>query len=216
MSRAQDKQEWDVRYKTVFPHIMSRLKALKTQNMLDYGCGYGVFVNMASSAIPGKVYGYDISEMVRRVARRDAVPSVEIIDDMKEIPHGSLDTVTMNAVWMQFHDARTCLDVLKRIHTALKPGGTLIASVTHPCFRDHKFFTHETDFERKNYLKSGTPFTAFVRERAAPIEKWSDFHWTMADHINQLTASGFNIISLNEVPDDSGLSQWMILEARKA
>jgi SAM-dependent methyltransferase len=206
-------QEWDVRFKTVFPFILKRLEAVKAKTFFDYGCGPGVFLHMAKPIVQ-KSYGYDLYPQIREAAQKN-VTGAEIVGDPNQVPVGSCDAATMNAVWMQFPDEKTCLGALKAVHAALKPGGTFIASVTHPCFRDHKFATHETDFDNANYHKSGTPFTVFVGGREDVRGKWSDFHWTMADHINQLTATGFQIVSMTEVPDANGLSQWLIIEAKK-
>ena len=96
-----------------------------------------------------------------------------------------------------------CLETLRLLARSLSPRGILIASVTHPCFRDRTFATYRTDFDMGRYMDNGTPFRVFVGKPGAetPIV---DTHWNLEDTLNQALESGLRLIRVKEHADGPG------------
>jgi ubiquinone/menaquinone biosynthesis C-methylase UbiE len=105
--------------------------------LLDVGCGSGYFAReMARRG--ARVTGVDISPRMIDHARghEAALPyAIEyVVSDAVEIasrfPAASFDVATSCMALQDMPDVPT---VLRAVHTALRPGGRFIASITHPC-----------------------------------------------------------------------------------
>jgi len=213
----------DLRLQNVFPFILTRISEIKPDTFLDYACGDASFSAMARPHVKGAIFAYDLYSAVRDGARKTLanVQGASVIEATSALPDRAINLIVLNAAWMCFEDAEQCNEILAEMHRLLKPGGRLIASVTHPAFRHHQFASHETDFDVTNYFSSGHPFTVYVGGKDAPSGTWNDFHWTVADHINQLIAAGLQIARMDELPDverggkRATGSQWIVIEAVK-
>jgi hypothetical protein len=85
---------------------------------------------------------------------------------------------------------------------ALRPGGRLLAVITHPCFRrrDYETFRYELP-EDYDYWDSGTPYEVnLTPERNDGQTTITDFHWTLADYCNALIDGGSVLTRIQELP----------------
>jgi SAM-dependent methyltransferase len=138
-----------------------------------------------------------------------------VVTSTEGLASSSFDVVTLNAVWMCLSSEEECLRVLKEIHRLLKAGGHLIASVTHPCFRDRSFSTYRTDFDMRNYLKDGSPFQVRMEDGTNGVEI-NDTHWSLGAMSRQLKQSGFvdtGFLELGDGQDLAAGSPWLIITA---
>jgi len=139
---------------------------------------------------------------------------------IEEIQPGLFDFVTFNAVWMCLTSREACLDTLSEIARLLRSNGRLIASVTHPCFRNCKFPNYFTDFSDRDYSSDGTLFNVTIYDGKRELHI-VDTHWSLTAMSEQLNESGFVIENLYELPrSTSGSSQhdaslWLVIVARK-
>jgi hypothetical protein len=137
------------------------------------------------------------------------------------LPQGHFDVVCFHTVWMTLPTGEACIEVLGNIGRLLASGGTLCASVTHPCFRDRAGASFRTDFDPVRYREDGTPFRSTIFDGTREITV-VDFHWSLAAMSRQLRGSGFVIEELEEI-DDRGEPggkpepgcPWLVVWARR-
>lgn len=210
----------DARRDTVFPILKQMIRRLRPRALLDYGGGDGEFAVSISDLRISRVVVYDPSPNMTAIASENCagVPTIEICGSASDISKGSFDVVTLNAVWMTLRTARACRMVLNDIHRLLRRDGLLLASVTHPCFRDRRFSTYRTEFDMADYTKSGKQFTVHIEDQERTITI-VDTHWSLAALVGQLYKAGFCVVDVAEPADRAdGVRQgcpWLVLQAAK-
>jgi Methylase involved in ubiquinone/menaquinone biosynthesis len=214
----------DARLHTVFPHAIEVLRRKGVQRVLDYGGGPGLFIERWRQQGGGGATHFDPSpEMRAQAARRlsgaVAKGEVEIVTETTSLPAGAFDAVTFHAVWMCLPTPDECVAVLREIRRLLRAGGVLLASVTHPCFRDRAFSTFRPALAMEEYLNEGAPFKVVMQDGARTVE-FTDYHYSLGEHVRQLGASGFAIAALHEYADHPREAQpraypWLMFEAVK-
>jgi SAM-dependent methyltransferase len=171
----------DNRDEIVFPWLRDLLVAKAPAAVLDFGCGDARFALQLSRQLRGRVSAYErdpaMREQARRRIARDA-GAVELLDAPDQSWVGRFDAIFLQGVWMCWQTRAECMDTLSRLARALRPGGLMIASVTHPCFRDRKFATYRTDFDMARYMDNGTPFQVVVGRPGAEVPV-TDTHWNL-------------------------------------
>jgi ubiquinone/menaquinone biosynthesis C-methylase UbiE len=206
----------------VFLWLLERLAADPPHVLLDYGTGDGIFPELCSRLPIDQIWAYDPAPRMVQITKtrcRD-VSNVQVVTESDAIEQGSVDIVTLNAVWMCLSTEQDCLRVLRDIFRLLKPHGLLIASVTHPCFRNLAFSTYSTDFRQRDYLQDGTTYhvNLFDEHTTMGIK---DTHWSIAAMSHQLKEAGFLVEEIIETPDNPNDSvqcegsPWMVFVARK-
>lgn len=203
----------DNRDKIVFPWLRELIAAKKPATILDFGCGDARFALQLSRLLPAKISAYERDPHMRAQARlRIAAESGTVT--LHEAPAadwtGHFDAIFLQGVWMCWQTRAECLETLRLLARSLAPGGLLIASVTHPCFRDQRFATYRTDFDQRRYLDNGVPFTVFVGKPGAetPIV---DTHWNLEDTLNQALEAGLALTRVKEHADGpaGSLPSWI-------
>lgn len=209
----------DDRRLSVFPRLLERIARMpQGAGLLDYGGGDGEFAALCTQSHLGRIATYDLSSAMNDLAERRTaeLPQLEVLRTTDDHPDGSFDVVTCNGVWMCWTSDEDCLTNLREIARLLVHGGTFLAAVTHPCFRDRSFATFRTDFDPSLYLADGTPFrvTMFDGTREVELE---DTHWSLGAMTRQLLAANLQLREIEEVPDRGGAAgcPWMIVEARR-
>lgn len=204
----------DDRELTVFPLLRETIRARGARRLLDYGGGDGRFARSCAGLGLERVVTFDPSPQMTALATAGALLAVQSTSDLDD---RAFDVVTCNGVWMCWTTDADCVAALSDIRRLLTGDGVLLASVTHPCFRDRAFATYRTDFDLRRYLDDGTPFRVrmFDGERQVELE---DTHWSLGAMTRQLAASGLALTTITEVADRGGApgSPWMIVEARRA
>ena len=98
-------------------HIL-RLEALGVRRLLDFGCGFGAFLEMC------RLWGLDAVGVDRSHARR-AGAGIEIVAELDELD-GLFDAVTLFEVLEHLDDPRA---TLRELRAHLRPGGVLVVEV---------------------------------------------------------------------------------------
>jgi ubiquinone/menaquinone biosynthesis C-methylase UbiE len=217
----------DTRLTTVFQFVRSLVVNLRAGSLLDFGCGDGRFGLMCAKDFQ-RVVNFDLAPSMLDEARRNAegVSNISTVNSICECPDHSFDVVTMNAVWMCLATFSECLSVLRSIARVLHRDGLFVASFTHPCFRDEQFSTYRTDFNMDKYLSNGARFrsTIFDGRSSVTVE---DTHWNLDAVTSQLSATGFVVLRVFELPDAPATSHalpqpssmacpWLVIVARIA
>jgi ubiquinone/menaquinone biosynthesis C-methylase UbiE len=202
------------RYEFFGPAQLALIGDVRAMSVLDVGCGNGYFAReMARRG--ARVTGIDISpRMIEHAAEQESAGSLGI-------EYHVLDAAVLPAHFVprSFDLATSCLalqdmpnveKVLRGVHALLRPGGRLVASITHPC-TDTPFREWERDSSgKKRWLCIDRYF-----ERG-PLEfTWSgwgrDFtteaiHATLEDWLGWILEAGFQLRAKRAPPDRSGPS----------
>jgi SAM-dependent methyltransferase len=95
-----------------------RLRDFRVKRLLDFGCGFGQFLEMC------RLFGMDAVGVDRSSARRGGA-GVHIFAELDDVP-GSFDAITMFEVLEHLDDP---LAILKMLRSRLNPGGVMIVEV---------------------------------------------------------------------------------------
>jgi SAM-dependent methyltransferase len=205
----------DARRQLVFPVVRQLVQDARA--LLDYGGGDGLFTVDCAVLPIQSLTVFDPAPQMLALARAhcEGIDKVRVCASTDVLNPGSFDAIAMNAVWMCLPTERACVGVLQDIGRLLEPSGVLVASVTHPCFRDVRFSTFHAEFDRANYLRDGTPFSVSIFDGARTVEV-TDTHWSLGAMTNQLHHAGFVVDQLIEVADAaSAPPSWLIVKARR-
>jgi len=116
-----------------WPVLRGMLPALAGQSVLDLGCGFGWFCRFVAGEGAAGVLGVDVSEKMLERARRETPDSrvaYERADlESYEPPVAAFDLAYSS---LAFHYVADLAGLFGRVHTALKPGSSLVCSVEHP------------------------------------------------------------------------------------
>lgn len=200
----------------VFPWVREQIAAQAPATLLDFGCGDARFALQLSREFSACVFACERDPHMReQAARRIAAEAGAVTLLPAPDPAdwaGKFDLILLQGVWMCWSTRAECLDILRLLARSLAPGGSLVASVTHPCFRDRAFVTYRTDFNQANYLANGTPFTVHVGRPGAEIPI-RDTHWNLEDTLNQALEAGLRLVRAKEHADGpvGSLPSWLTL-----
>jgi len=175
--------------KVINPIVTKFLGNLEGLVVLDAGCGNGYWSRkMAKKA--KKVVGVDFTEQLIKTAQSKTSDSnLEfIIGDLRNLnlPDSEFDVVLCNMALMDVDGLRKAISEMAR---ALKVGGNLIISITHPCFENPPNTSSLEDKKGekigrlvKHYFKTG-----IIRDLK---QNWDDkhhyqhCHYTISDYLN--------------------------------
>lgn len=100
--------------------------------LLDVGCGTGVFLAKAREA-GIDANGIDASAEMIRVAEARLGPGIAVVGRMEDLELVATHDLIVSLSWTLNYVAGrdALLDVLRRFHNALRPGGGLLVQVAH-------------------------------------------------------------------------------------
>lgn len=222
LSEADDSRFSEIKeskHDIVFPWLVDAILKREPSVVLDYGAGDGRFLSSLREKFDAELWHYDPSETLREIAKdRLAGQRALFLDDPQAAPAESVDIVVSTAVWMTIETHQGCVDYLKAQVRLLKPVGRAFVVVTHPCFREEKYSSFNTNFDDGSYLNNGLEFSVSVFDERNEV-KFSDYHWTLSAMLNQACEAGLRLIALVELPDvDTGNKRgapWLVFEFGK-
>ncbi|HMQ77445.1 MAG TPA: class I SAM-dependent methyltransferase [Flavobacteriales bacterium] len=186
------------------PVLLNMVHSRRPEALLDYGCGDGQILELIDPVIERAAY--DPSPEMLQMLRQRQLPDIDIFERASSIPSNHFDLVILSMVIVCI----PTLDVFKELATCiarvLKPGGTLIAATTHPCFRQYGFSDFKTSMGHSQpfeYLQDATPFEVSIHDAAEHQVQFVDYHWTLATTFRILTEAGLLVVGLTEIPDDA-------------
>jgi ubiquinone/menaquinone biosynthesis C-methylase UbiE len=133
----EDMAAWPFRRDIEIPSVLEALGDMRGLDVLDFGCGTGMYARMLSSSGARRVVGYDLADgMLDHARRRAEKDGFDIAFTAKLTPDldGRFDVVLAVYVlpYAQTRDelVAMCADMLR----LLRPGGRLVALPIHPLY----------------------------------------------------------------------------------
>lgn len=202
---------WDVCRETFNnPAFFDLVGDVRGKDVLDAGCGEGHNTRLLAR-MGARMTGIDVSPRMIELARTEEAREplgiryeVASFSNMPLFPDASFDLVVSTMALMDGPDLE---GAFREIHRALRPGGHLAFSITHPCFMTRGFGWERDGDGRTTRLLvcryfDGEPWVErwkFERapDDAAPFAVPS-FPRTLSDYVNGLIAAGFILREVRE------------------
>lgn len=186
----------------LFPYILNNVSAIGPATVLDAGCGTGE-LSAGLAAFAEVVVGIDPSSVSIALAREhqrcDNLSFLNIsIEEFDE--SARFDVITMNMVLM---DAPRLDSLFSAVHLLLRPGGCLVATMTHPAFWPI-YWGYASDPEF-SYLQEIAVETEFRISLGSTGLKTTHFHRPLQAYLSALIDHGLEIIRFTELWPDDGV-----------
>jgi ubiquinone/menaquinone biosynthesis C-methylase UbiE len=190
------------------PMVLDLLQPWPGMKVLEIGAGQGVLAPVIAEA-DARYVGIDASERLLQFARKYhgrqgkfICGDARYLKALPDIQANSFDAVIF---MLSIQDMEPLDQVLEPASWALKPGGSLILLMTHPCFRVPHQSGWGWDENRKlQYRRIDRYLTRLrVPMRAYPGQRKGttlSFHRPLGDYINTLADCGLQIDRMQEVP----------------
>jgi SAM-dependent methyltransferase len=182
-----------------WPNLVAMLPALDGKNVVDLGCGFGWFCRWAREAGATRVLGLDVSGKMLERARADTVdPSIEYRrEDMERLtlPEAAFGLAYSS---LTLHYLENLEGMMRVVHRALVPGGSLVFSCEHPIYtapREPSFRVAQDGsrtWPLDRYLAEGPRSTDWL---AKGVIKQ---HRTIGTYLNMLIGVGFRVEHVEE------------------
>jgi len=154
-------------------HFLPLLPTDKSARILDLGCGYGEFPYFLQRNGYTNAGGVDLDDMQLETGRSLGVRNLHWGDATVVLGESRRDFEFISAIDVLEHVPKNkVLELLKQIHSALRPGGRFVCQVPNlaafysPMF--HMDFTHETPFTAPS-LKQALQLARFDNVRVLPM-----------------------------------------------
>jgi ubiquinone/menaquinone biosynthesis C-methylase UbiE len=194
------------------PTLFSVLGTVKGQHVLDLACGNGYIARKLARS-GARVTGVDASTpIVERARAREEREPMGIVYRVADAAHldglgdDSFDVVVCNMALMDVPDAEGALREATRV---LRPGGRLVASLSHPCFdvsvSSSGWVVERMGFETTVFRKVGRyrrVFEHWIPWRGEAGQEWRTpaYHRPLSWYFRALRGAGF-VVSAFEEPE---------------
>ncbi|MCR4318488.1 MAG: methyltransferase domain-containing protein [Planctomycetes bacterium] len=191
------------------PKTVELLAPVKGMKVLDVGCGQGVLTR-ALQAAGCDATGIDLSPSMIALAKKRSSPKIKfVIGDGKRL--NDFDDASFDAAvyLMAIAGMDPLADVISSAARVLRPGGSAIAIVTHPCFRIPRQSHWGFEEERKIQYRR---IDMYMTEAAIPIfsyrkgfkegEHTTTYHRPLSAYVSAFAERGFSVAALEEWTSD--------------
>ena len=181
------------------PATLALLGNLKGKNVLDYGCGTGLYLNILKKK-GAKVKGFDISKEMLAIARKNH-PEMDLRQGSGyAIPFKERFDLIMASLVVHYMDNWD--KMLREMSRVLKKRGTLIFSTGNPVYESHKNMILDgkkykvlgiTDYFKEEVFYNSWTNPYNQKEITVPV-----YHKTYETIIKTLLRNGFDIIDYKD------------------
>jgi ubiquinone/menaquinone biosynthesis C-methylase UbiE len=216
----------------VTPVIMEMLGKVADRNILDAGCGEG-FLSRLIAERGASVTAVDYSEKLLEIAKERTPDDLGIdyihanLECLDMLDEDTFDFVVSCIVLQDIPDYQAAVEEMCRV---LRPGGTCILAITHPCFSSDAGWVKDSN-GKKLYWKIDNYF--FEGGFEIPMVPGSEdnpigFHRTLTNYYRTILDTGFIIEDLMEpypsqdaikkhpdFRDDLRMSHFLVFKLRK-
>ncbi|MFS0671643.1 class I SAM-dependent methyltransferase [Ornithinibacillus sp. 179-J 7C1 HS] len=185
------------------PTIFSLLDDVEGKAVLDAGCGEG-YLSRILAEKGARMTSVDYSEKMLEIARERTPSDAGIIyyhgncENLNFLEGNQFDTIISNMVIQDLEDYESALCEMYRL---LKPGGSFIFSILHPCFITPDSGWVRNEKGKKMYWKVEKYFYEGVYDQRLPIdseEKIVFYHRTLTSYFKAILKAGFKLEDLVE------------------
>jgi SAM-dependent methyltransferase len=153
------------------PAVLDVLGDVQGQQVLDAGCGPGLYAAELCARGAAKVIGFDQSSDAVRLAKDRLGPEVslrqhDLDDPLDWLPDASVDAAIMALVIHYVHDR---VAALREIHRVLRPHGWLVLSTTHPTA---DWLTDGGSYFEERYVEDRWSCGLHSRFWRQPLDRW--------------------------------------------
>ncbi len=184
------------------PKIAKLINDLSPKKLLDYGCGDGFISSLVAEDTSIDFYDINV-ELAKEACKNLDRNNCHYYEEASEIPSSKYDCILFSLVLICIDNLKEFQDILQTFKRCKTDEGKVIITIPHPCFRQYEYRVCYTEYSKDkefNYNKQFDPFTINMKSAENPKEtvKFTDFHWTLADTINEVLKQGFNLLSITE------------------
>lgn len=193
--------------KLAIPAALELLALSAGEQVLDIGAGQGVLaphVTQAGARYTGVDASPRLIQMAREHHRRQGkflVGDARALAGIRELQPASFDAAVC---LLSLQDMDPLDEVLESAGWAVRPGGRLVAVLTHPCFRIPRQSGWGWDESRKlqyrridRYL---TPLPVPLKPFPGQEGVSRSYHRPLQAYVNGLGRNGFALTRMNEIP----------------
>lgn len=172
------------------PALLELLGDVKGKTILDAGCGTGYLSRMLA-ARGAKMTGVEPAESMFNYAvfkeKENPLGIIYLQEDLSEYhSKEKFDVVVSNMVLMDIPDYETAM---RNCINVIKPSGTFIFSISHPCFED---IGDEWEKHQQVFVKE------YLQEYEVERYHAYSFHRPLSTYINLLVESDCEIVKMVE------------------
>jgi len=191
----------------VIPGAIQLLNPLKSEHILDVGCGQGVFCRILSKKGIQST-GVDISENLILEAKKKSGYRADLEDyrtgnaaDMNFLKSASFDAAVSILALQDMEDLNSTAGEISR---CLKSGGRLVWVIMHPCFRiprqSHWGYDEAKKLQFRRIDRYLSPLSIPIQTRpgANPDITTSSRHRPLSGYVNALAENGLCIQKMEE------------------
>ncbi|MBP9699779.1 class I SAM-dependent methyltransferase [Candidatus Woesebacteria bacterium] len=193
----------------IFPNVLSLLRLKTPLSVLDLGCGQGVFCRELSDK-GHQVTGVDASKkLIEQSKHYRSKGAIEyIVDDARTLRNLQNRTFDRVVSILSLQNIDPIDGVFSRVKMLLKPGGTFVVVILHPCFRSPRITGWGEDEQRKlqyrrvdRYLTPmEIPIQMHPGKERGPIT-WT-YHRSLSTYSKLATSNGLMIDAMEEWTSD--------------
>jgi len=193
----------------IFPNVLSLLRLKTPLSVLDLGCGQGVFCRELSDK-GHQVTGVDASKkLIEQSKHYRSKGTIEyIVDDARTLRNLQNRTFDRIVSILSLQNIDPIDGVFSRVKMLLKPGGTFVVVILHPCFRSPRITGWGEDEQRKlqyrrvdRYLTPmEIPIQMHPGKERGPIT-WT-YHRSLSTYSKLATSNGLMIDAMEEWTSD--------------
>lgn len=183
----------------IFPNIEKLLELKGGELILDAGCGNGALSRYLTKR-GAEVFGVDFSSsLIQQAEQRsqgimyEAMDLTDVIELQRLAQSMTFDRIVCSMV---LHDMSNITPFFQSLGSLLKPEGSFIFSIPHPCFNSPSVsFEPEGCLTVKDYIHSKT--SKMRSKPSQPIEQVV-FHRPMREYFNLLISQGMVMTGFEE------------------
>ena len=189
--------------KVIKPNLLRVAGDVRGKHVLDLACGEGFF-SRALAAGGAVVTGADIAPELIKIAQKLGPADISYITAPAErlpLPDASFD---LAVCVLALQNIKNLSGTLSQLSHLLKPGGTFIAVLNHPCFRilRHSQWGFDADtgmqFRRLDKYLSESSYAIQMHPGSDPGITTLSYHRPLQLYIKEFAKHGFALTSLEE------------------